>query len=562
VLSVLGVVALLARLLFGADFADEAFYAATAYRFAMGARPFVDDLDIHQLAGWLVSPWVRVHLLVFGDTTGIILSLRILWALLGAGAAYLWYRALRPLVDRRLAMLACACGFAAIPFLIPAPSYNTVAYLLGSMALALIAAASRAESGWVQFVAAGALLGLACVAYPTFVVVAVIGVAGAWWLSGSWKRAALVLAGGALVAGIVVVMLLPYLRHAPRVLEIAQVEARKWGFGGSREGGVLGRLINIARAAAKFLRLQPAVWLALAAALVIVLRRRVPWWLGSAAVASLAFIPFMGGVAVSTLQQAMVILFSGLIIVSAQAIAPSAEQGSRNWLPLLVVAYGLVCGLVFSVTSSNSWLLLGIGGMCVLAPVLAFLFAFCREALGRGPLAAYAPLASILVAGVVLAGVIGLDATGTFHDPPPTQLLSHGSLVRTGPYAGIITTRLSKVQTEALWSTMKRETTSADILLSYHAFPAGYLFSPARPAVPLLWTTAWDGMHMRELTDLELQSMSSPATRPTVVLRSDRMTAVARARLYDPSIDRLEKFIDKNYRWVVQSEQWRLGRPR
>jgi hypothetical protein len=135
-------------------------------------------------------------------------------------------------------------------------------------------------------------------------------------------------------------------------------------------------------------------------------------------------------------------------------------------------------------------------------------------------------------------------------------------MVRSGPYAGIVTKETTARDTESLWTAMKRYTTSRDIVLSFHAFPAGYLFTTARPAVPLLWTAAWDGMGLPELTDAELASMDTSATRPTIVLRNTRPTLAVRQRLYDPAADRLARFVDQNYATFAEGAGWQLAKPR
>ncbi len=54
---ILSVAALAAyvRLFFGVDFTDEAFYSALPHVFSLGARPYLDELNITQNAGVLLS---------------------------------------------------------------------------------------------------------------------------------------------------------------------------------------------------------------------------------------------------------------------------------------------------------------------------------------------------------------------------------------------------------------------------------------------------------------------------------------------------------------------------
>lgn len=59
-----------ARLFFGVDFLDEAFYAAIPYRFVLGARPFVDELNISQTFAFLTYPLVRLYVSLY-STNGL-----------------------------------------------------------------------------------------------------------------------------------------------------------------------------------------------------------------------------------------------------------------------------------------------------------------------------------------------------------------------------------------------------------------------------------------------------------------------------------------------------------
>ena len=61
--AVVAVVALVfawRRLFLGTDLSDEGFYVAVPYRFALGARPFVDEMNILQTAALFSVPFVKV----------------------------------------------------------------------------------------------------------------------------------------------------------------------------------------------------------------------------------------------------------------------------------------------------------------------------------------------------------------------------------------------------------------------------------------------------------------------------------------------------------------------
>ena len=65
-----------ARMYFGVDFTDEAFYVALPYRFANGARPLVDEaLLVQQSSAVLLYPFVKSYTGVAG-TKGIVVFAR------------------------------------------------------------------------------------------------------------------------------------------------------------------------------------------------------------------------------------------------------------------------------------------------------------------------------------------------------------------------------------------------------------------------------------------------------------------------------------------------------
>ncbi len=70
--------ALLHRLPYGVSHGDEAFYSAMPYSFAIGNRPYFDELAIHQNAGILLVPLYRIYLAIAGSADGIILFNRYL----------------------------------------------------------------------------------------------------------------------------------------------------------------------------------------------------------------------------------------------------------------------------------------------------------------------------------------------------------------------------------------------------------------------------------------------------------------------------------------------------
>ncbi len=68
------------------------------YAFALGARPFVDEVAIHQTAALEIAPLVRAYLGVTGSADGLVLFIRHLYMALVLFAGLSAYTGLRDIV--------------------------------------------------------------------------------------------------------------------------------------------------------------------------------------------------------------------------------------------------------------------------------------------------------------------------------------------------------------------------------------------------------------------------------------------------------------------------------
>ena len=118
-------VALLHRLPYGVSHGDEAFYSAMPYTFALGNRPYVDELGTQQNAGVLLVPFYRVYLAIAGSTDGIILFNRYLYFIYAAVASWLTYRFVKRIDRPSTGCWAAALALTFSYFNLFALSYNT-----------------------------------------------------------------------------------------------------------------------------------------------------------------------------------------------------------------------------------------------------------------------------------------------------------------------------------------------------------------------------------------------------------------------------------------------------
>src|SRR5277367_4384469 len=94
IVALVVVAVLYSRVFFGLDLVDEAFYLALPYRFFLGDRPFVDELNVAQAFTFLTYPIVRFYLaLTGGKVEGLVLFTRhlyLLWTLGLVTFVFLW----------------------------------------------------------------------------------------------------------------------------------------------------------------------------------------------------------------------------------------------------------------------------------------------------------------------------------------------------------------------------------------------------------------------------------------------------------------------------------------
>ncbi len=160
------------RLLRGADLLDEAFSVLVPWRWALGDRPFVHEQNLSQSAGLLAYPFVKLFALVRGrDVTGLVLYERHLYLLLGLAVAACVFFLARRSLSGALAALVAAPFVTIVLFETPQLTANTLCALLLTASAAL--GAVTVLGGRRRYaLAAGALFGLACVAYPTVLLMA------------------------------------------------------------------------------------------------------------------------------------------------------------------------------------------------------------------------------------------------------------------------------------------------------------------------------------------------------------------------------------------------------
>lgn len=207
-------VALALRFRLGTDVTDESFSIALPYRFALGDKPFVDELSIQQTTGILLWPFVFVFVKLNRGPTGIVIFFRVLLFVFKGLAAFSVYLAATRWLKSRGAAIAVA--FVAIPFVqasIPNIGYNALSMIFVTAGTFLCAAAVS-ETGsrfWLLYFA-GLCHGFAAFSYPPITPTALVATVLVFACMPNRRLEAL----GAFVAGgaTAIALTLPSFRHA------------------------------------------------------------------------------------------------------------------------------------------------------------------------------------------------------------------------------------------------------------------------------------------------------------------------------------------------------------
>jgi hypothetical protein len=170
VLALVCVIATAWRLPYGVDLGDEALNVAIPYRFVLGDRPYVDEINPTQSAAFFSYPFVRVFVEASGGTEGLVLFLRAAWLALTIGLAYGIFAALRARFGAAQALLAGLLAIVWLPLGSATLSYNTFAsglYVLGVF-LGVRPLLDGSKERW--FLLAGIAHGASAVAIQTYAV--------------------------------------------------------------------------------------------------------------------------------------------------------------------------------------------------------------------------------------------------------------------------------------------------------------------------------------------------------------------------------------------------------
>ncbi len=448
VLLALGVLALAAvRASLGLSFYDDSYYVVIPLRFAHGARLFIDELSLQSLGEMVSVPFLKVYETFFG-LTGVVLFVRELYVVMAAVVGVILYRLVRRSARPAAAAVAVIVPLLALPYHLIAPTYDTVAQLCFTLSIVLGWAAVRDKRRGLA-AASGVMLGAGCVAYPPFVIAAVMLLATFALVA---RKRALILAalGGAVLTGLMAGLAMT------AGLSAADLR-RAFAFASSNVGSLVSPLDKLRWALGQLggalaSRLLWPMWALALVASVPFLPKRVRA-IALAAIPAAAITP---GVALLARGDGFSFgsATSGWLITTTVGIAvPSIVWAwlghKRDFLRLVLLAtpFALTGFITVAYVTNSSWNR-GAGSIALAPLTLGLLLCWSTaiaENWGRGLQWTAIVLVVLLAFGLLFANIFSDSLTWTSH-----------ALITRGPYAGITTGVARRDQVRALEIAGKR----------------------------------------------------------------------------------------------------------
>jgi hypothetical protein len=464
---------MLERLPLSAEMTDEAFTAALPYRFLLGDRPFIDEINSAQTAGFILVPFVWLYLKVVHSTVGIILFMRMLFLVAKLTLAATVFATIKRHVAWPVALVASLFCVVFVPYSIASPSYN----VLGSgflTACSFIAARRYAPNGTAgDLWWAGVCGGLATLAYPPLgLPVVVLGFVLLGMTGDAMKRLkdfGSYVAGGLLVAAVVAPL---FVRAGRANLEVMI------DYGALLAPKVPSKLFDMILA----LWAHAPVSLWVVPTLVIVrggLAAHPKWsiWVLPLLVASLAL-----GVPSALSSQLPIVIYAALL-APAFLVFLWDDPFCRTLFAVVWVP-SFFAGLVTCYTSSNGELNAAIGFFPAAALFVVY-EALAVVKLSRDGEAAPAVSPLVLLGPAVLILSMLARYGGTVYRDGPIQDLE--VRVESGPFRGLFTTKERALLLVELEQIFRRHEDVRGRVLVYWESPAGYLFSRMQPAPNTVW---------------------------------------------------------------------------
>ncbi|MFN0006754.1 MAG: hypothetical protein ACKVXR_02510 [Planctomycetota bacterium] len=529
------------RLPYGVDLGDEALNVAIPYRFALGDRPYVDEINPTQSAALFSYPFVKLYVEARGGTEGLVLFLRAVWLVLTVGLAFAIFASLRARFGVAQALLAGLLAVVWLPLGSATLSYNTFAsglYVLGVF-LGVRPFLDGSKDRWFAF--AGISHGAAAVAIQSyalsgaaFVLMVVLA------LVPRLKRARA--AGLYLLGALVVPALLSplLLQITSRTIEFARNHlVQRHASLAERAGVLAGTVVD---------HLPRPGWMAAAAVLFLAACR---WRLGWAALAALASMPLLGWQMLA--HQSSLLHVTWTCLFCPVLFWPLRRDAAARVLFFGVWAPSACAAIAAAVTSSNGVVAAGMGffpGVIATALLAARnvrdIATWSPSCRGATWLAAAWP--ALLIATMVV------DQRHPKNDDPIGELSAR---IEDGPFAGLVTTPEKRAWIENLGRDLQTIARPGARVSFVTICPAGYLMSTMRPASRSLWPVhCWPEQDW-DCVDTLGEDLEHYGANGVVVVRVQGLFH-GRQRYVRQPPGKIGPFLDRHLERVLERLDWTI----
>ena len=447
------------RIHYGVDLSDEAYNSALPYRFALGDRPFVDEMAPQQTSSFLLFPLIKIYTLLFG-TESLILFMRYMYVLFTIFIAFLIYKTINEHLGKKIALLICLLVVFYAPFGAIFFNYNRLAFLLFS-AGCFIGVLRRDKLFW-----SGVLHGLTLIAYPFFAIPCAAFFLIQLFRYRDLKNARYVY--GAFIPLSAFLVLVAWIGFDKLVNMM-------WSLRSGMHGGGIEKLIHVILGI--WDRIHYKEIILLYCIIVFALSRK--YQQTSLALVMVVLIPFFAFKISDPSAPSWYMIIYGLFAPYLMLFIKSEETFPSSiflgiWIPSLLA--GLTTGFI----SANASINVGIGivpGALVTSILLVWIL---RER--ASDFNHYVP--AILLASLLLI-LLGFQYKFVYSEGSYVELSER---IEYGPYRGLYTSLEKKQYLESIIQDFSKFETDQGKVLFFDFFPAGYLFTTMKPASNLVWT--------------------------------------------------------------------------
>ncbi len=533
------------RLYYSVEFTDEAFYVAIPYRFVLGDRLFIDEVNMAQTASLITFPFIRLYFWLVGSSDGIMLFTRHLYLVFNCLIACFIFWVVKLFFRWQVALFISLSAIAFIPFNIPNLSYNTLGsgfFTIGCL-LGMRVILCNKEPRYLFF--SGLFHGLTVLSYPSMLIPCISFIVILTFLVPTKRsRSFLSYCFGALMVAVFLTILVVN----------AGLDNVLVSFAYFSSFGVYGNsLVKISTNLIALWNNYPYKLLLVLTLSIIFLAVKIKSSLCGYVLLILPLFPIhLHGFGSYTSSLGYITYYS--LIAPYLLLFIGKKRFMRQlfygvWIP------SFIAGMTTAWSSSNGYIntALGLfpGSLVTTVFLVESLLKFSSKKtfvhLNHYKLHSLAPI-------LVVAILMGQQYSSVYRDDKIALL---DSRVKHGPYKGLYTSREKNEYLVNLSQRINQFSKPGDRILFYDRFPAGYLFSSLKPATNTTWM--FPGIPLRRQTTIDYYEKNN--IEPDVVFRMKKIFYMKNVieKLSYPENDLLNNFIeDSNYQIVLSSEDYTI----